>query len=243
MREVRSKAARVNLRGIPALLAGRVAAGLRQGWNNRTVLLLSLANGIFFAAWAPYWLEWPQYFNDAWHTGIWIVGWYFCLFTLARMAGAEIVVRTVVSTMSAPPDTPDLNGRDQHPRALRLSAIAVALSCMLFAAGLGSRHIWLVTVALFGLNLCFGAVMPLMQTWLNESIAADKRATLLSFNSTFSTIGGSIGLLLGGAVADYGGFGPAWMLAGLISLTAAACFWSLRSSLSTTAASIAPPSS
>ena len=98
---------------------------------------------------------------------------------------------------------------------------------MLLAAGLGSRHILLVTAALSGLNLRFGAVMPLMQTWFNESIGAGERATLLSFNSTFSTIGGSIGLLLGGAVADYGGFGAAWILAGLISLTAAACFWPL----------------
>jgi predicted MFS family arabinose efflux permease len=104
----------------------------------------------------------------------------------------------------------------------------VVLSSMLIAAGLGSRHILLVTAALFGLNICFGAVMPLMQTWFNESIGAGERATLLSFNSTFSTIGGSIGLLLGGAVADYGGFGAAWMLAGLISLTAVACFYPLR---------------
>jgi MFS family permease len=268
MREVRAATARLDLRGIPRMLTGRVLAGLHQGWRNRTVLLLSLANGIFFAAWAPYWLEWPQYFNDAWHTGIWIVGWYFALFTIARMIGAEIVGRAVISTPAEPQngtgDRPDENhpdllvrggegssvilargeslpspagaknpdlpagSRDHYSRAFRLTVITVILSSMLIAAGLGSRHILLVTAALFGLNICFGAVMPLMQTWFNESIGAGERATLLSFNSTFSTIGGSIGLLLGGAVADYGGFGAAWMLAGLISLTAAACLWPLR---------------
>ena len=82
--------------------------------------------------------------------------------------------------------------------------------------------------ALFGLNICFGAIMPLMQSWFNEQIGAGERATLLSFNSTFSTIGGSIGLLLGGAMADYAGLGAAWILSGGISLTAALCFWSLR---------------
>ena len=253
MYEVRSATARLDLRGIPSMLTGRVIAGLRQGWRNRTVMLLSLANGIFFAAWAPYWLEWPQYFNDAWHTGIWIVGWFFALFTIARMLGAEIVGRVVISTTAElrngigdRPDekrsraertwrrarlsfsrvaracprrgakNPELpaGSRDHHARALRLTAITVILSSMLMAAGLGSRHILLVTAALFGLNICFGAVMPLMQTWFNESIGAGERATLLSFNSTFSTIGGSIGLLLGGAVADYGGFGAAWILAG-----------------------------
>ncbi|HTT76262.1 MAG TPA: MFS transporter [Candidatus Binataceae bacterium] len=223
MHEVRAVTARLDLRGIPRMLTGRVIAGFRQGWRNRTVLLLSLANGIFFAAWAPYWLEWPQYFNDAWHTGIWIVGWYFSLFTLARMAGAEIVVRLIPTAITEPH-----NARHRHTRALRLTTIAVVLGSFLIAAGLGNRHIWLVTAALFGLNLCFGAVMPMMQTWFNASIASDERATLLSFNSTFSTIGGSIGLLLGGAVADYAGFGPAWILAGAISLTAAACLYPLR---------------
>jgi MFS family permease len=216
MRERRIATSQVIWRGIPAMLAGRISAGLRQGWNHRTVMLLSLANGIFFAAWAPYWLEWPQYFNDAYHTGIWIVGWFFCLFTIARMIGAEIVVRTLIES------------RHDAVRPALMTTIAIVLSVMLFAAGLGSRHPRFVIGALFGLNVCFGAVMPLMQSWFNEQIGAGERATLLSFNSTFSTIGASIGLLIGGAVADYAGFGAAWVLAGGISLTAALCFWQLR---------------
>jgi predicted MFS family arabinose efflux permease len=69
-----------------------------------------------------------------------------------------------------------------------------------------------------------------MQTWFNEQIGAGERATLLSFESTFSTIGAAIGLLVGGRVADYGGLGAAWILAGVISISAAACFFPLRSS-------------
>jgi MFS family permease len=222
MREVHAAAARIttrlDLRGIPRMLTGRVIAGLRQGWGNRTVMLLSLANGIFFAAWAPYWLEWPQYFNDAYHVGIWIVGWFFCLFTIARMLGAEIVVRT----MTEPRDA-----RDQSARALQLAALAIILGSLLIGAGFASHHRRFVIVALFGLNVCFGAVMPLMQTWFNEQIGAGERATLLSFESTFSTIGAAIGLLVGGRVADYGGLGAAWILAGVISISAAICFWRL----------------
>ena len=122
MRERHSATTQVVLRGIPAMLIGRIAAGLRQGWNHRTVMLLSLANGIFFAAWAPYWLEWPQYFNDAWHTGIWIVGWFFCLFTIARMIGAELVVRTM------------LESRHDAARAVIMAAIALTLGALLVAA-------------------------------------------------------------------------------------------------------------
>jgi len=216
---VRAAGTTMAWRTIPQMLTGRIAAGLRQGWNHRTVMLLSLANGIFFAAWAPYWLEWPQYFNDAYHAGIWIVGWFFCLFTIARMIGAEFVVRR----MTEPRET-----SERSARALQLATIAVVLGCLLLAAGLGSHHPRFVIAALFGLNLCFGAVMPLMQTWFNEQIGAGERATLLSFNSTFATIGAAIGLLIGGLVNDYGGLSAAWILAGFVSITAAACFWSLR---------------
>jgi MFS family permease len=78
------------------------------------------------------------------------------------------------------------------------------------------------------MNLCFGAMQPLTQSWFNEQIGAGDRATLLSFNSTFATAGGSIGLLAGGAVADGYGLARAWQLSGLVSLAAVPCYLRLR---------------
>ncbi|MGZ6194949.1 MAG: MFS transporter, partial [Candidatus Binataceae bacterium] len=60
----RKGAVRMRLGGLFAQLAARVMTGLRQGFRSRTVLMLSSASALTFAAWAPYWLEWPQLFND-----------------------------------------------------------------------------------------------------------------------------------------------------------------------------------
>src|SRR5260370_2524921 len=63
-----------HLREMPALIGRRVVEGLRRGFGLRTLMLLTLANGIFFAAWAPYWLGWPPFFNTAYRVRLWVVG-------------------------------------------------------------------------------------------------------------------------------------------------------------------------
>src|SRR6266481_2309132 len=93
MQEAAHRHVRIDFAALPTMVAQRVSRGLAQGFRRRPVLLLSLASGAFFAAWAPYWLEWQQFFNDTYGVGVWIIGWIFSLFTLARLAGAEIMVR------------------------------------------------------------------------------------------------------------------------------------------------------
>ena len=142
--------------------------GLRQGFRSRTVLMLSSASALTFAAWAPYWLEWPQLFNDRYGVGIWIVGWLYCLFTVARMIGAEAVVRS---------------GIEARDRGARLAAMVAGASALLFVGGAMAHRPTVALVSLFVMNLCAGAMQPLTQSWFNEHVEADDRATLLSFNS------------------------------------------------------------
>jgi MFS family permease len=201
------------MRGMLAHVRKRIADGLRQGVASRALLLLSVANGIFFAAWAPYWLQWPQYVHDSYHSGIWIVGWVFGLFTIARMIGAELVMYM---------------GASENARGRRLSLLIVIVGAMLFGAGAAGPRINIVLAVLTAMNICTGAMQPLMQSWLNEQIIGDERATLLSFNSTFATAGGSIGLLASGAIADARGIPTAWQFSALLSLVALPCYWSLR---------------
>jgi MFS family permease len=201
----------------PARIAGqvarRVADGIRQGFQLRTVVLLSLANGILFAAWAPYWMEWPQLINDSYGVGMWIIGWVFCLFTLGHVVGAELITRVA---------NPYAN------RGKRLALLAVAAAVMFFGAGMCVARPNLAVGFLVGFRACTGAMQPLMNAWLNEQIQTGERATLLSFSSTFSTLGGSGGLLITGAVADSFGIALTWQILAVIALTAAACFWALR---------------
>jgi MFS family permease len=209
----RAGAPRIRLDGLYAQVAARVMTGLRQGFHSRTVLMLSSASALTFAAWAPYWLEWPQLFNDRYGVGIWIVGWLYCLFTVARMIGAEAVVRT---------------GVEARDRGARLAALVTGASALLFVGGAMAHRPTVALISLFVMNLCAGAMQPLTQSWFNEHVEADDRATLLSFNSTFSTMGGSLGLLAGGRVADVFGIPAAWEMGALILLAAAPCFWAIR---------------
>ncbi|MBV8056785.1 MAG: MFS transporter [Deltaproteobacteria bacterium] len=207
------KDAQLDLAAMAAQVGQRILVGLREGFGRRSVLLLSLANGVLFAAWAPYWLEWPQYFNDTYAVGIWIVGWLYSLFTIARLAGAEAIIWT---------------GGDENMRPQRLTLLAIASAILMFSAGAVGHRPSLVLPILAALNFCWGSLMPLEQSWFNEQLGAAERATLLSFNSTFATLGGSIGLLAGGIIADRAGIQATWQFGGLLSLAVVPCYLALR---------------
>jgi MFS family permease len=214
MRGEKPRAARVEMGRLPSMISGRVADGLHQGFRRRTVLLLSTAGAIQVAAWAPFWMEWPLFLSDGYGAGVWIVGWVWSLFALARMIGAEAVARFK---------------SDESRRSGLLAALIASAGAMLFLAGLGGNRPNLIITVLFAMNLCTGAMQPLAQSWFNEQISSNERATLLSFNSTLGTLGGSIGALFGGWVADAFGIPFGWRVAGLISLSSAACYRALRS--------------
>jgi MFS family permease len=213
MRERAGKRAQIDFAKIPAQVIERVAKGFRRGFRSRTILMLSLANGIFFAASAPYWLEWPQYVNDSYGLGIWVVGWVYCLLTIGRLAGAEIVMRMRM---------------DEASRSTRLIILIAGAGAVFFAGAATARRPNLVVALFFLMNILIGAMMPMMQSWFNEQIASDDRATLLSFNSTFATMGAATGLLSVGAYADVAGIPATWKVCAVIFLAAMPCYWLIR---------------
>ena len=198
---------------IPRQVVDRIVNGFRRGFRGRTILMLSLANGIFFAASAPYWLEWPQYVNDSYGLGIWVVGWVYCLLTIGRLAGAEIVMRMSMG---------------EATRSTRLIVLIAGASVVFFAAAAVAGRPNLVVAFFFLMNVLIGAMMPLMQSWFNEQIASGDRATLLSFNSTFATMGAATGLLSVGAYADVAGIPATWKICAVIFLAAIPCYWLIR---------------
>jgi len=208
------KSSKIDLAVLVAQVRRRISDGLREGFSRRSVLLLSIAQGVLFAAVSPYWLEWPQFFNDAYAaSGIWIVGWLYSLFTIAQMAGAEAVIRI---------------GDDQNARPRRLAVLAIASAMLLFSAGAVGHRPSTVLAILAAFNLCWGSLMPLLNSWFNEQLEADERATLLSFNSTFSTLGGSMGLIVGGVIADRTSIQRTWQFGGLLLLAVVPCYLALR---------------
>ena len=213
MHDERRRATALKLIALPGQVADRVTSGLKSGFSARNVLMLSTAGAIAFAAWAPYWVEWPIVFTTSFNVGIWIIGWIYCVLALARMIGAEVVSRIY---------------SDDTLRANRVVGMVITTGVGLTIAGLCGGMPWLMLGSLFAMNLSFGALQPLLQSWFNEQIESNQRATLLSFNSTFQTAGGSMGLLANGRIADAYGIPFAWQLAGLLSMFAAPIYWMLR---------------
>ncbi len=213
MHDERPHTTTVRIAAIPRQVAANVGDGIRAGLGAHTVLRLSVAGAITFAAWAPYWIEWPIMFNESLKVGVWIVGWIYCGLSAARLIGAEISAR--------------LQG-DESRRAARVSMLVTGASVMLLLAGLFGGRPAVSLAMLFVMNLFTGAMMPLIQSWFNEQIEAGNRATLLSFNSTFQTMGGAMGLLFAGRIVDTAGIPFEWQIAGLISVCAAPVYWATR---------------
>jgi len=213
MHDERPRATTVRLADIPRRIAENVSGGIRAGLGANTVFMLSVASAITVAAWAPYWISWPIMFNQSLAVGVWIIGWIYCGLSTARLLGAEVSARFIV---------------DEAQRAARVSMLVIAASTMLFLAGLFGGRPAVSLAMLFVMNLFTGAMMPLLQSWFNEQLEPRNRATLLSFNTTFATGGGAIGLLFAGRIADTAGIPFEWQIAGLISMCAAPVYWAMR---------------
>jgi MFS family permease len=106
--------------------------------------------------------------------------------------------------------------------------LAIVSAALMFSAGAVGHRPSIVLPILTALNFCWGSLMPIAQSWLNEQLEAAERATLLSFNSTFQTLGGSMGLLAGGIIADRAGIQATWQFGGVLSLAVVPCYLALR---------------
>src|SRR5262245_611558 len=200
-------------RAMGGAVRAQIGAGLRQGFGVRAVRLLSLAEAISLGAMAPYWVEWPLLFKDGYGAGVWVVGWIFCVLAVGRLLGSEASARIVV----APGERPRL-----------VAALTMAVGLALIGAGFVAHRPNQALLLLFLMNAFQGAREPLAQAWFNEEVAADARATMLSFRGMMATAGGALGLILGGYVADLRGIPFAWKIAGTLCLLAVPCYMGLR---------------
>ena len=124
---------------------------------------------------------------------------------------------------------------DRWQRAIFMAAMTALGSLLMWIAGAGAGHVQGALVMFTATNFCGGLVQPIQQSWYNEQIDGEYRATMLSFQTTFATFGAAAGLPAGGRVADRFGIGVAWQMVGMLSTLSVPCYWALRSR------SISPP--
>ena len=193
-------------------------AGVTYGWRHpvvRPLLFTSLVGGILtwylFYASQPYALELLGRGNL-----VWVAGSVTGVYALSGIAGNALVG----------PISRTRWGR-RPARVLTLTALAMAVAATLLGVvGLivGSDSLpgfVLAVVLLTVFGLLWGLQMPMRNAYINENIPSAQRATVLSFDSFFSDIGGVGGQLGLGYGAQAASKALAYVVGGGIYFVAA----------------------
>ncbi len=197
--------------------APRVEAARRNGSLLRTVrnglaavrrtpvmLSLCLLTALLAFAVMPFQMTWQPRMQTLTGEGAWLMGWIWAVVNLAAIAGAALIPRLL----------------DQYRREYVLTVATLTRGSMLAAAAIATT----VFPALMGvlmMEIGFGLTEPLLQSWMNEHIEPEQRATVLSVRAMSFTLGGGAGLVCIGLAARDLGIPIAWgVSAALLVLTA-----------------------
>ena len=183
-----------------------VRGSIDGGWRNPPVRALMLAAPFtsgagFFAFYAsqPYLL---QLFGDPSAYGI-------AGLTAAIFAGAQIAGGILVS-------------RIRHLFRRRTDAIILGttlnVAILAIIGWTGNFAVALLLLAVWA--MVFAIETPLRQAYINGLISSEQRATVLSFDSLMGSTGGVIAQPVLGRVADVYGYGPAYLVTGIIQAVA-----------------------
>ena len=144
-------------------------------------------------------------------------------YSIAGLAAAIVAGSQIVGGLSVP--------RVRRRFSLRTNALLLffALESMCLVAlavvGFGQEALgaaaFYVAIALLVLWALFSAVArPMRQAFLNGLIPSAERATVLSFDSLMSSVGGAVAQPALGRVADLSGYAASYLVAGVVSAAA-----------------------
>ena len=204
---------RVTLDELPVEVARNARAGVEFGWGQRSLRLLMLAGLVqsgflmwgFYAS-QPYLLELLD--SDA----IWISGFVAAGVALATIAGNQVV--RVASHYC---------GR----RTTLLLLAAAVETCAAVAVGLASSF-WIALPALLLVMGATGVTAPVRSAYLHQVVSTEQRATVVSFDSMVSNVGGIGGQLGLGALGEARSVGSAFVVGGLVTSAALPLLGRLR---------------
>jgi hypothetical protein len=193
---------RVSAHELPGEVARNARAGVEFGWRQRSLRLLmlaGLAQGAFlmwgFYASQPYLLELLA--SDA----IWIAGLVAAGVALATMAGNQVV--RVASRYC---------GR----RTTFLLAAGALQTAAAVALGL-TGSFWVALPALLLVMGGMGVTSPVRSAYLHQVVPSEQRATVVSFDSMVSNVGGMGGQVGLGALGEARSVGAAFVAGGLVT--------------------------
>ncbi|TDW28723.1 MFS transporter [Cryobacterium psychrophilum] len=182
------------------VLAQSIEYGLKRRSVRYVMLAAPFASGVgFYAFYAlqPYLLE---LYGDP------------SAYSVAGLAAAILSLSQVAGGMLAP--------RIRGLFALRTTAVigaSVISAVVLVVLGLNSLF-WFAIALLMVWGFVFAVAGPVRQAYLNEMIPSEQRATVLSFDSLFGSLGGVFIQPALGRAADLGGYGTSLVIGGVVQL-------------------------
>jgi MFS family permease len=213
MHDIGFEPRRVRVRDLPAEVVRNGRAGVAYGWRRRSLRLLMLASAVQvgFFTWAfyasqPYMLELLG--SDA----IWIAGLVASGIALSMIVGNQIV--SVASRYCA-------------RRTTLLLAAACVQTVAAIALGLAGSF-WIALPALLVVTGSFGVIGPVRQSYLHQVVPSAQRATVVSFDSMVSGVGGVGGQVGLGALGEARAVGTAFVVGGAATAAALPLLRSVR---------------
>lgn len=182
------------------VLKESVDHGLRRKSVRYLILSAPFASGVgiyAFYALQPYLLE---LFGDP--TAYSIAGLAAAVLSLAQVAGGLLAPR--IRTLF-------------RKRTTTVIGASVASVVLLIALGLTSLF-WFAVILLVLWGFVFAVAGPVRQAYLNDMIPSKQRATVLSFDSLFGSLGGVVIQPALGRAADVWSYGTSLVIGGIVEL-------------------------
>jgi MFS family permease len=196
---------RVSAAELPGEIVRNGKAGVEFGWGQRPLRLLMLASlvqvGFFtwgFYASQPYLLELLD--SDA----VWIAGLVAAGVALSTIAGNQVV--SIASRYCGRRTT------------LLLGAAALQTSAAIVLGLAGS--FWVALPAFLLVTASIGVTSPVRQAYLHQVVPTEQRATVVSFDSMVSNVGGVGGQVGLGALGEARSVGTAFVAGGVVTAAA-----------------------
>ena len=187
--------------------------GITFGWRQPGLRLLMAAgfitNGFMFwafYAWQPYFLELLE--RDA----VWIAGVVSALISLSTMVGNAVV---------------EVFTRYCGRRTTLLLWASAMLTSGSIMVGIADSF-WVALPALLVATTSIGLAMPVRQSYFHNVIPMENRATVISFDSMVSGVGGATGQLSLGRISQNQSISAGYVIGGLFTAVALPLIWGVR---------------
>jgi MFS family permease len=182
------------------VLAESIEHGLRRHSVRWVILSAPFASGVgiyAFYALQPYLLV---LFGDP------------SAYSIAGLAAAVLSLAQVAGGLLAP----RIRGMFRRRTTTVIGATAASIVVLI---GLGFTSLfWLAIVLLVAWGFVFAVAGPVRQAYLNDMIPSKQRATVLSFDSLFGSLGGVVIQPALGRAADLWGYGTSLVIGGLVEI-------------------------